>query len=166
MSLPLSLLICGVSGSGKSTLGEMLASALGLPFYDADDFHSDSNRAKMAAGVPLTDEDRQPWLDQLATLLSTSSPLVLACSALKLNYRQRLRAAYEPLMVIFLQADFDTVLARLNQRQGHFFKGEALLRDQFTQLELPDSEALVAVDIRLSPEQQLKQVLSQVDAQP
>ena len=158
----MSFLVCGVSGSGKTTFGMQLAAQLSLPFYDADDFHSDHSRAKMAAGVPLSDADRQPWLDQLTTLLSTSSPLVLACSALKVEYRQRLRAAYQSLTVVYLQADFDTVLARLNQRQDHFFKGEALLRDQFAQLELPDTESVVAVDIRLSPEQQLEQALGQI----
>ncbi|KAG1669587.1 hypothetical protein FOA52_006360 [Chlamydomonas sp. UWO 241] len=94
------VIVCGVSGCGKSTVGKGVAERLRCPFYDADDFHSSENIAKMASGGPLTDGDRWPWLDRLAAVVqqhaSRDEPAVLACSALKASYRAHLRAAAPP----------------------------------------------------------------------
>ena len=137
----------GVSGSGKTVLGQKLSRILGCPFLDADDYHSAANREKMSKGIPLTDEDRESWLTDLAVvarLLQIKSPLsLLACSALKQKYRDRFSG--EKVCWIYLKGDKDLIQKRLEGRTGHF-AGEALLDSQFNALEEP-LDALV-VDIR------------------
>lgn len=111
----------GVAGCGKSTLGAKLAEALGLPFTDGDDLHSPASRAKMAAGVPLDDEDRWPWLDRVGEALARQEG-VLAYSALKHAYRDRIRAgAGGPVLFIHLAAPEDAITTRLKARRGHYF---------------------------------------------
>jgi carbohydrate kinase (thermoresistant glucokinase family) len=130
----------GVSGSGKTTVGELLAQHLGQPFYDGDDFHPAANIAKMAAGHPLTDEDRAGWLATLAADLQpweAAGGAVLACSALKESYRQTLQAgASLPLTWVFLDTAPDVLRKRLENRQGHYMKAN-MLESQLETLEKP-----------------------------
>lgn len=134
------IIVMGVSGSGKTTVGELLAQHLGLPFYDGDDFHPAANVAKMAAGHPLTDEDRAGWLATLAADLKPwedAGGAVLACSALKESYRQTLQAgASLPLTWVFLDTDPAVLRQRLEARQGHYMKA-SMLESQLETLEKP-----------------------------
>jgi gluconokinase len=133
-------IVMGVSGSGKTTVGELLAKHLGQPFYDGDDFHPAANIAKMAAGHPLTDEDRAGWLATLAAHLTQwedAGGAVLACSALKESYRQTLQAgASLPLTWVFLDTDPVVLRARLQARKGHYMKA-FMLDSQLATLEKP-----------------------------
>ena len=142
------LVLMGVCGCGKTTVGEALADAIGCRFLDADDYHPEANVAKMARGVPLTDEDRWPWLDILANelrqILAKGEHAVLACSALKEAYRQRLKRAGD-VRIVYLKGDQATIAARLAARQ-HAYMPPTLLPSQFAALEEP-VDALV-VDIR------------------
>ena len=148
------ILLCGVSGSGKTTIGRLLAARLRCRFIDADDFHPAANRAKMSRGEPLEDSDREEWLDALhARLIAASKDgeaLVLACSALKAIYRERLAEGLAtPLRILFLRADAQLLRQRLKQRDDHFFPA-GLLDSQMAALEVPD-EALV-LDASEAPE--------------
>ena len=159
----------GVSGCGKTTVGQALANRLGWPFFDADDFHPPENVAKMATGVALTDEDRAPWLDRLAAemraLARKGSHAVLACSALKESYRQRIaRGLQDPgpdgergveFRIVYLKGDAKTIEARLALRSGHYMPS-SLLASQFAALEEPD-DAMV-IDIRQTTEAQAAQI--------
>ncbi len=140
----------GVSGSGKSTLGLALALELGWDFHDADDFHPAANIAKMASGVPLTDADREPWLDSLnekilATLQVNRHP-ILACSALKEKYRQRLLRNVKGISILYLRGSYETIRPRLASRAGHFMK-ETLLYSQFEALEEPPDALVLDVSM-------------------
>lgn len=145
----------GVSGSGKSTVGAALASSLGWRFLDADDFHPPANVAKMAAGSPLTDDDRWPWLDRLAdemrAILADGRHAVLACSALKGVYRARMQRAGD-VRFVFLDGTLETIAARLATRE-HQYMPATLLPSQFATLEVP-ADAL-RVDIRLGVDEQV-----------
>jgi len=136
----------GVSGSGKSAIGAGVADALGLAFRDGDDLHPASNIEKMEAGHPLTDGDRAPWLDAVAAALSPG--MVIACSALKRRYRDRLRAgAGGPVTFLYLAGTRAVIAPRMATREGHFMPG-ALLESQFAALEPPEKdEHVVRVDI-------------------
>jgi len=149
----LHLLVMGVSGSGKSTIGRLLATALVLPFADADAFHPPANVAKMAAGTSLTDADRWPWLDALgAWLVAQSAGGVIACSALKRAYRDRLRAAVPGLRILHLQGAPATITERQAARVNHFMP-PSLMASQFATLEPPDAdEAALTLDIMAAPE--------------
>jgi gluconokinase len=142
------VMLMGVTGCGKTTVGRALAQSLGWAFYDADDFHPPSNVAKMAAGIPLTDDDRWPWLDRIADLLrhvqGRGDHAVLACSALKQSYRDRIARAGD-VHVVYLKGDLATIEARLATRR-HRYMPASLLPSQFATLEEP-ANALV-VDIR------------------
>ena len=133
----------GVAGSGKTTVGRRLAGELGWEFYDADDFHPPANIEKMARGVPLTDEDRRPWLAALGELvrgcLARGAHAVLACSALKGRYRERLLVDGR-VRLAYLKADRQLIRERLTSRRGHYMKA-ALLDSQFAALEEPGPEA-------------------------
>ncbi|MEM7219867.1 MAG: gluconokinase [Pseudomonadota bacterium] len=130
-----SIVLMGVSGCGKTTVGSALAARLELPFHDADDFHPTSSIDKMAAGEPLTDADRAPWLDRLAALISEEGPVVLACSALRRTYRETLRAGNR-VEFVHLVVDAETVRARISAREHHYMPA-ALVESQFATLETP-----------------------------
>lgn len=146
-------ILMGVSGSGKTAVGKALAAKLGWDFYDADDFHPPANIAKMAAGIPLNDDDRTPWLESLRDLISsclkTNRPGVLACSALKERYRQTLLAGNSGVRLVYLKGSYDQIRARMETRNGHYMK-PAMLHSQFEALEEPDNARVV--DISLSVE--------------
>lgn len=154
----------GVSGSGKTTVGRVLADELGWTFLDADDFHPPANVAKMAAGVALSDEDRSPWLDRLAGELRALDErrrnVVLACSALKQEYRDRLKRAGE-LRWAYLKGDAATIEPRLATRRDHYMPA-SLLASQFATLEEP-AEAIV-VDIRKSIAAQVAQIATSLSS--
>lgn len=145
---PQVVVVMGVAGSGKTTVGRRLAAALGWAFYDGDDFHPAANVARMAAGQPLSDADRRPWLDaireQAQRSLDAGRSAVIACSALKRAYRQRLRQVDGRLSFVFLQGSYDLILARMQARR-HFMP-PALLRSQFEALEEPADALTVPVD--------------------
>lgn len=142
------LVLMGVCGCGKTTIGQALAETLGWPFYDADDFHPAANVAKMASGHALDDDDRWPWLDRIADemrqVLQRGGHAVLACSALRQAYRERLQRAGD-VRIVYLAGDAATIAARLATRQ-HQYMPASLLPSQFAALE-PPADALV-VDIR------------------
>jgi len=145
------IIIMGVAGCGKSTIGFMLAHELGWGFYDADDFHSESNRMKMAQNIPLTDEDRADWLDSLRSLIGQNiqneKSIVLACSALKKSYRDILMIN-EQVEFIYLRGTYEQIEARLLQRSGHFMSAK-MLASQFDILEEPQDA--VTIDITHTP---------------
>lgn len=161
MTLP-KVVVMGVSGSGKSLIGERLAERLQVPFFDADDFHSPRNVEKMRSGIPLTDEDRVGWLQDLAELIRREPGLVLACSALKRRYRDQLREAGNEVVFLYLAGDFETIRTRLAERGNHYFQGEAMLRNQFDQLEPPGKDEAHIIDIRQAPDTILAQCLAAV----
>jgi len=139
----------GVSGSGKSTIGKPLAERLGFAFLDADEFHPPENVAKMAAGTPLTDADRWPWLALLNGKLKDQKNAVLACSALKQSYREALAQGLPDCRFVHLRGSMELIRARLAERK-HRYMPASLLESQFATLEAP-ADAL-AVDIAQPPE--------------
>jgi carbohydrate kinase (thermoresistant glucokinase family) len=138
----------GVSGSGKSTVGAALARRLGVPYVDADTLHPPANIAKMAAGEPLSDDDRHPWLDKVGEWLAAHRDGgVASCSALKRQYRDQLRGHCGSAEFLHLNGSPELIGARLAARPGHFMPA-ALLRSQFDALEpLGADEAGVTVDV-------------------
>jgi gluconokinase len=134
------VLVAGVAGSGKTTVGKLLAGRLGWQFEDGDALHPAANIAKMQAGVPLTDDDRRPWLAAVMAWLddriAAGEHAVIACSALKRRYRDELRQGRPQLRIVFLQADRAVLAARLASRHGHFFQ-PALLDSQLADAEIP-----------------------------
>ena len=151
------IVVMGVSSSGKSVVGEAIARRLHAPFLDADAYHSKANIAKMSAGIPLTDDDRWPWLESLGKALHEAAApkgvAVGACSALKRSYRDFLaKAAGEPVLYIYLDGSYELIDARIRARKNHFMP-ESLLRSQFATLEPPAAdENAIAVPIEDSPE--------------
>ena len=142
------IVIMGVSGSGKTSVGRALAARLGIDFVDADDLHPAANVEKMRAGQPLTDDDRWPWLDQVALTLAENAPVIVACSALKRSYRDRIRGACgEPVRFIHLSGSRDEIAARMAARTDHYMP-ESLLDSQFASLEAPgpDEALTIATD--------------------
>src|SRR5271168_96725 len=146
------VIVMGVAGSGKTTIGMMLASDLGCDFRDADDLHSLENRDKMHRGIPLTDEDRRPWLDAVRALIDryekSGTDAVIACSALKEAHRAKLTVGTRDVRLVYLKGSMDLIAQRLAARHGHFFD-PALVRSQFEVLEEPN-EAIV-VDVAGTP---------------
>jgi carbohydrate kinase (thermoresistant glucokinase family) len=138
----LSVVVMGVSGTGKSSVAAGLAQLFGLPWVDADDLHVPEAVARMRAGLPLSDEDRWPWLDRVGASLAdcTAAPrgVVVACSALRRAYRDRLRAASPELQFVFLDGSPALVRQRMEQRTGHYMP-PALLDSQLKTLERPDA---------------------------
>jgi carbohydrate kinase (thermoresistant glucokinase family) len=136
------VIVMGVTGCGKSTVGVMLADACGWEFHDADDFHPAQNVAKMKSGTPLGDDDRWPWLDCLNDVLldreRQGKNLVLACSALKQVYRDRLAGGCAAARFVFLDGEMELIRARLAARQGHYMNPK-LLDSQFAILERPEN---------------------------
>jgi gluconokinase len=142
------IVVMGVAGVGKTTIGRLVASELGLPFYDADDFHSEANRRKMAAGIPLSERDRTPWLRELAKRIPTweaAGGAVLGCSALRVRHRRILReAAGDDAVFVFLHAGPDVLRARLAARTGHYMP-PSLLDSQLAALEPPSADEALSV---------------------
>jgi len=141
------LVVMGVSGSGKTTIGQALARRLGYEFVEGDEFHSRANREKMHAGIPLNDDDREPWLAALRTrmsaLIARKGSAVVTCSALKRSYRDKLRQA--GVRFVYLKVSRDVLHERLARRRGHFFN-PALLESQLATLEEPRDALVVNGD--------------------
>jgi gluconokinase len=161
------VVVMGVAGCGKTTIGQALAAALRCPFFDADDFHPPANVAKMAAGTPLTDADRGPWLDRLAAEMRAAhargTSAVFACSALKQAYRDRLAAwttSPRDLRFVHLVGDYDTIAGRVAARR-HRYMPATLLASQFATLE-PPTDA-IDVDVRLSVADQVAAIRAELD---
>jgi gluconokinase len=153
------VLLMGVTGSGKTTVGEKLASELGWTFSDADDFHPAANKAKMRAGIPLTDDDRWPWLlavrQVIEQALRDSRGAIVACSALKAAYRDVLAGGLEPVRFVLLDGDPAVLKARLAQRR-HEFMNPALLESQIDTLERPPNA--IVIDIELPVDEQVRRI--------
>ena len=138
------VVVMGVSGAGKSTIGKLLAERLGVSFLDADEYHPPENVAKMAAGTPLNDADRWPWLELLNGKLIEQKNAVLACSALKEVYRQRLSQGIADCRFVYLRGSLELIRSRLAERK-HRYMPASLLESQFATIE-PPSDA-IAIDI-------------------
>jgi gluconokinase len=155
------VVLMGVTGSGKTTVGERLASELGWTFADADDFHPAANKAKMHAGIPLTDEDRWPWLQALRRVveqaLESHRGEIIACSALKTTYRDALAGGLPDVRFALLDGDPDVLRARLARRQ-HEFMNPALLESQIETLERPPDA--IVIDIALPVDEQVRRLRS------
>ena len=147
------ILVMGVSGSGKTIIGSKLAHALNFAFADADSFHPPENIKKMSLGIPLTDEDRRPWLEAIRKAFcdwqAAGKRAVVACSALKEQYRECLTQDCG-VRIVYLKGDFDLIHGRLASRQGHFMKPE-MLASQFADLEEPANA--IVVDVSGTPDE-------------
>ena len=135
------VVVMGAAGAGKTSIGRRLASELGWEFLDADDLHPPENVAKMAAGVPLTDPDREPWLQRIRSVLAGRDDVVLACSALRRAFRARLVEGHV-VRFVHLRVDLATTAERVRERKGHFFAPE-LIQSQFDALEEPEDAIVV-----------------------
>ncbi|HTJ58791.1 MAG TPA: gluconokinase [Devosiaceae bacterium] len=161
------IVVMGVSSSGKTTVGKAIARRLHAPFLDADDYHSEANIKKMSAGIPLTDEDRWPWLEALGKALHEAADrkgvAVGTCSALKRAYREFLtQAAGEPVLFVYLEGSYELIEARIKARQHHFMP-ESLLKSQFATLEPPGpDENALAVPVDDTPERIAEMVVSKL----
>jgi len=159
------LIAMGVSGCGKTTIGEMLAERLKCDFADADSFHSQANKDKMHKGIPLTDDDRWPWLKAIRASIeekqADGTTHVYACSALKRVYRDILRKGDKDVTFVYLKGTPELLRERIKTRTGHFFD-PALLQSQLDTLEPPGPDEAVEVDIALTPEQIVDKVLNEV----
>ena len=155
-------IVMGVSGSGKTTVGKALASELGWDFYDADDFHPPENISKMENRIPLTDSDRAPWLAALHRLiescLTRNRPGVLACSALKERYRQRLIEGNDEVQLVYLRGSYELIWSRMSVRKDHYMKPE-MLKSQFEALEEP--AGALTVDVSLPVYEIVQEILRQ-----
>ena len=154
-------IIFGVSGVGKTTVGQLLARELGWKFYEADDFHPQANIEKMKSGLPLNDQDREPWLTSLRELIErcvdAGEDAVLACSALKRKYRDHLRVNNQ-VKFIFLRGDRAQVSKQIEQRHGHFMNPK-LLDSQFADLEEPEpDEGVITIEIGRSPDELVREI--------
>lgn len=156
------IVLMGVSGSGKTTVGRALAERLDCAFYDGDAFHPPENVAKMAAGEPLQDVDRRPWLARLNELISglsrQSKCAVLACSALKRDYRRQLARGVPEVTFVFLQGSFETIEARMRAREDHFM-GAQMLQSQFEALEPPRKGEAITVNVDRSVQQIVERIV-------
>jgi gluconokinase len=153
------IILIGVAGSGKTTLGEMLAARLRMPFLDADELHTPACAEQMRRGEPLTDAQRDAWLDRVLEAAVTQGPGVLACSALRLGHRERLRAVGDVRMFM-LDVPVPVLERRLRERSGHFFPAR-LLQSQLETLETPEpAEGITMVDARRSAPEVLNAIIA------
>ncbi|OEE59965.1 gluconokinase [Enterovibrio norvegicus] len=138
-----SVIVMGVCASGKTTIGELLAKRLDRKFIDGDDLHPRANIQKMSSGEPLNDDDRKPWLERIRdaaySLESKNEHGVIVCSALKKKYRDQIREGNSNVTFLFLDGDFELIMARMRTRKGHFMK-ENMVKSQFETLDRPDNE--------------------------
>ena len=165
-AMPLRIVVMGVSGCGKSTVGAALARALGLRFVEGDALHPPRNVALMAAGTPLTDEDRRDWLQAVAATLADAQAdgAVVSCSALRRSYRDLLRAHAPDLKLVHLRGEPALLAQRLQARKGHYMP-PALLQSQFDTLEAPGAdESVYTADVELPPSQLVAQLLHRLRA--
>jgi gluconokinase len=153
------VLVMGVAGSGKTTIGEALARELRWRYLDADDYHPPANVAKMAAGTPLQDADRWPWLDRLNAALRLEKEAVLGCSALKESYRKRLSAGLQHFRIVYLRGSFELLSKRAAERK-HRFMPASLLQSQFDALEPPRDA--IEVDVAQPVEDCVAAILGQL----
>lgn len=153
----------GVSGSGKTTIGKKLSEKTGIPFFDADEFHSEVNKEKMKAGKPLTDNDRTEWLtrmNQLAKEQMKKKGAIIACSALKEKYRMVLSEGINiPVFWVFLQGNYELILKRMQARKDHYMQ-PSMLSSQFDILETPLQ--CITIDISESPDEIVKTIISRI----
>ncbi|MBN3727695.1 gluconokinase [Burkholderia sp. Ac-20379] len=159
------LIAMGVSGAGKSRIGELLAERLGCTFTDGDAFHSAANKEKMHQGIPLTDDDRWPWLKSIREAIEAKQQAgetaVFTCSSLKRAYRDVLRGGDHDVRFVYLHGTFEVLTERLKTRTGHFFDPK-LLQSQLDTLEVPGEDEAVQVSIEQTPEQMVDEVLAKL----
>lgn len=162
------VVLFGVTGVGKTTIGRLVAGRLGWAFYDADDFHPAANVQRMRRGIPLTDEDRVPWLqalrDLIGSCLSRGEPAVLACSALKSSYRRMLRVS-DDVQFVYLKGAPSLIQQRLEQRRSHFMN-PALLQSQLDTLEEPAAGEAIVVDVAGTPGEIADSIRSHLSSDP
>ncbi len=160
-------ILMGVSGCGKTTIGQILSDKLGWPLFDADEFHSAASIDKMRNGIPLEDADRWPWLDRMNAMLrereARGESVLLACSALKQAYRDRLSNGTLEIRWIYLKGGFELIRKRLEARKGHYMKA-GLLESQFAALEEPQDA--LNIDIDDSPGSIADSILRELHALP
>ena len=160
------VLIMGPAGSGKTTVGELLAAQLSWEFADGDDFHPPANIAKMSQGIPLTDEDRLPWLQSIRDAMlqwqAQGKSVVVACSALKRSYRELLGIGSDAknTKLVYLKGTYDLLLERLHSRKGHYMK-EKMLASQLADLEEPTDA--ITIDIAKSSEQIVSEIRAELN---
>jgi gluconokinase len=161
------LIAMGVSGAGKTRIGELLAERLHCGFTDGDAFHSEANKKKMHDGIPLTDEDRWPWLRTIRAAIEEKQraheTAVFTCSSLKRSYRDILRGTDRDVCFVYLKGSFEVLHERLASRTGHFFD-PSLLQSQLDTLEEPQQDEAITVSIELAPEQIVDEVVKQMEA--
>ncbi|AQQ36750.1 gluconokinase [Burkholderia cenocepacia] len=159
------LIAMGVSGAGKSLIGEMLAERLSCSYTDGDAFHSAANKEKMHHGIPLTDEDRWPWLRTIRAAIEekqrAGETAVFTCSSLKRSYRDVLRGTDTDVRFVYLKGSFEVLQERLKSRTGHFFD-PSLLKSQLDTLEEPGPDEAIELSIELTPEQIVDQVMLKI----
>ncbi|NIE87792.1 MULTISPECIES: gluconokinase [unclassified Burkholderia] len=159
------LIAMGVSGAGKTRIGELLAERLGCTFTDGDAFHSAANKEKMHHGIPLTDDDRWPWLQSIRAAIEekqrAGETAVFTCSSLKRSYRDVLRGQDADVRFVYLHGTVEVLSERLKTRTGHFFD-PSLLKSQLDTLEVPGEDEAVQVSIDQTPEQMVDEVLAKL----
>lgn len=155
----------GVCGTGKTLIGELLSEQLACEFLDGDTLHSAANKSKMSQGIPLTDEDRMPWLQAIRKVIEekqqAGETTVFTCSSLKRVYRDILRGPDQNVQFVYLKGSYELLQQRLAERAGHFFD-PSLLQTQLDTLEEPDAHEAITIDIALTPEQIVVQVMQQL----
>ena len=162
MNYKMIILIMGIRGSGKTTIGKLLSEETQINYYDADDFHPQSNIHKMTNNIPLTDKDRLPWLESLAKKIAiweSSGGAILACSALKEDYRKILSSASKNVFWVYLSGSYNLIKSRIENRTGHFMN-TSLLESQFHTLEAPNYG--LEISIEHPPKEIINRIISKL----